>query len=95
MRYSHYEFVVMPFSLTNALTTFVDLMNGVCRAFLDNFVIVFIDDILIYSRSKEEYGQPLRQILETLRAKRLYAKLYKCEFWIHSVNLLGHVVNFT
>ena len=68
-------------------------MNRVCRPFLDNFVIVFINDILVYSRSKEEHGRHLRQILETLRAEKLYAKLSKCEFWLRSVKFLGHVVS--
>lgn len=71
----------------------MDLMNRICRPFLDNFVIVFIDDILVYSRSKEEHGQHLRQILDTLRSEKLYAKLSKCEFWLRSVNFLGHVVS--
>ena len=92
-RYGHYEFVVMPFGLTNAPAAFMDLMNRICRPFLDNFVIVFIDDILVYSRSKEEHGQHLRQVLETLRSEKLYAKLSKCEFWLRSVNFLGHVVS--
>ena len=92
-RYGHYEFVVMPFGLTNAPAAFMDLMNWICRPFLDNFVIVFIDDILVYSRSEEEHGQHLRQILETLRTEKLYAKLSKCEFWLRSVNFLGHVVS--
>ena len=81
-RYRHYEFVVMPFGLTNAPAVFMDLMNRVCRPYLDQFVIVFIDDILIYSRSKEEHSQHLRKILETLRSEKLYAKFSKCEFWI-------------
>ncbi|CAH1422254.1 unnamed protein product [Lactuca virosa] len=92
-RYGHYEFVVMPFGLTNAPTAFMDLINRVCRPFLDNFVIVFIDDILVYSRSEEEHSRHLRQSLETLRAEKLYAKLSKCEFWLRSVNFLGHVVS--
>ncbi|CAH1412294.1 unnamed protein product [Lactuca virosa] len=83
----------MPFSLTNAPAAFTDLMNRICRPFLDNFVIVFIDDILVYSRSKEEHGQHLRKILGTLRTEKLYAKLSKCEFWLRSVNFLGHVVS--
>ncbi|KAI3492741.1 hypothetical protein L1887_42593 [Cichorium endivia] len=92
-RYGHYEFVVMPFGLTNAPAVLIDLMNRVCRPYLDKFVIVFIDDILIYSRSKEEHSQHLRQVLETLRAEKLYAKFSKCEFWIRKVDFLGHVVS--
>ena len=92
-RYGHYEFVVMPFGLTNAPAVFMDLMNRVCRPYLDKFVIVFIDDILIYSRSKEEHSQHLRQVLETLRADNLYAKFSKCEFWLRKVDFLGHVVS--
>ncbi|CAH1449799.1 unnamed protein product [Lactuca virosa] len=91
-RYGHYEFVVMPFGLTNAPAIFMDLMNRVCRPFLDKFVIVFIDDILVYSRSEEDHRQHLRQVLETLRAEKLYAKFSKCEFWIRKVTFLGHVV---
>ncbi|KAI3523720.1 hypothetical protein L1887_02068 [Cichorium endivia] len=91
--YGHYEFVVMPFGLTNAPAVFMDLMNRVCRPYLDKFVIVFIDDILIYSRSKEEHSQHLRQVLETLRAEKLYAKFSKCEFWIRKVDFLGHIVS--
>ena len=79
-RYSHYEFLVMSFELTNAPAIFMDLMNRVCRPYLDKFVIVFIDDILIYSRSKEEHGQHLRLIQELLRNEKLYAKFSKCEF---------------
>ena len=92
-RYGHYEFVVMPFGLTNAPAVFMDLMNRVCRPYLDQFVIVFIDDILISSRSKEEHSQHLRRVLETLPAEKLYAKFSKCEFWIQEVQFLGHVVN--
>ncbi|KAI3499634.1 hypothetical protein L1887_35438 [Cichorium endivia] len=92
-RYGHYELVVMPFGLTNAPAVFLDLMNRVCRPYLDKFVIVFIDDILIYSRSKEEHSQHLRQVLETLRTEKLYAKFSKCEFWIRKVDFLGHVVS--
>ena len=71
----------------------MDLMNRVCRSFLDKFVIVFIDDLLIYSKSKEEHSQHLRQVLETLRTEKLYAKFSKCEFWIRKVDFLGHVVS--
>ena len=92
-RYGHYEFLVMSFGLTNALTTFMDLMNRVFRPYLDSFVIVFIDDILIYSRSQEEHEQHLRVVLQTLKDSQLYAKFSKCEFWLSSVAFLGHVVS--
>ena len=92
-RYGHYEFVVMPFGLTNAPATFMDLINRVYCPFLDKFVIVFIDDILVYSQSEKDHSQHLRQILQTLPAEKLYAKLSKCEFWLRSVNFLGHVVS--
>ena len=80
-RYGYYEFLVMSFGLTNAPAVFMDLMNRVCKPYLDKFMIVFIDDILIYSRSKEGHEQHLRLILELLRNKKLYAKFSKCEFW--------------
>ncbi|KAJ9558056.1 hypothetical protein OSB04_012670 [Centaurea solstitialis] len=92
-RHGHYEFLVMPFGLTNAQAVFMDLINRVCRPYLDKFVIVFIDDILIYSRSKEEHEQHLRLILELLKIEKLYAKFSKYEFWIREVHFLGHVVN--
>ncbi|KAJ9547353.1 hypothetical protein OSB04_019896 [Centaurea solstitialis] len=92
-RYGHYEFLVMPFGLTNAPAVFMDLMNRVCRPYLDKFVIVFIDDILIYSQSKDDHEQHLRLILELLKAEKLYAKFSKCKFWIREVHFLGHVVN--
>jgi len=92
-RYGHYEFTVMPFGLTNAPTAFIDLMNRVFRPFLDKFIVVFIDDILIYSRNNEEHAQHLRLVLKTLREHKLYAKLKKCEFWLEQVVFLGHVVS--
>ncbi|GJT90120.1 putative reverse transcriptase domain-containing protein [Tanacetum coccineum] len=92
-RYSHYEFQVMSFSLTNALAVFMDLMNRVCKPYLDKFVIVFIDDILIYSKSKKEHEEHLRQILKLLKKEELYAKFSKCEFWISRVQFLGHVID--
>nr|XP_027186773.1 uncharacterized protein LOC101514449 [Cicer arietinum] len=92
-RYGHYEFLVMSFGLTNAPTTFMDLMNCVFKPFLDQFVIVFIDDILVYSKSKEEHKRHLRLVLQTLRDKQLYAKFSKCQFWLDSVAFLGHVVS--
>ena len=80
-RYGHYEFLVMPFGLTNAPAAFMDLMNRVFRPYVDQFVVVFIDDILVYSRDAQEHEQHLRIVLETLREKKLYAKLSKCDFW--------------
>ncbi|GJT11459.1 putative reverse transcriptase domain-containing protein [Tanacetum coccineum] len=92
-RYGHYEFQVMPFGLTNAPVVFMDLMNRVCKPYLDKFVIVFIDDILIYSHNEEEHANHLRIILELLRKEKLYAKFSKCDFWIHIVQFLGHLID--
>ncbi|GJR13817.1 reverse transcriptase domain-containing protein [Tanacetum coccineum] len=92
-RYGHYEFQVMPFGLTNAPAVFMDLMNRVCKPYLDKFVIVFIDDILIYSRDEKEHEEHLKTILELLKKEELYAKFSKCEFWIHTVKFLGHVID--
>ncbi|GJY85200.1 putative reverse transcriptase domain-containing protein [Tanacetum coccineum] len=87
-RYGHYEFQVMPFGLTNAPAVFMDLMNRVCKPFLDKFGIVFIDDILIYSKNKKEHEEHLKAIMELLKKEELYAKFFKCEFWFPKV-LMG------
>ncbi|WRX29424.1 Reverse transcriptase domain - like 10 [Theobroma cacao] len=92
-RYGHYEFLVMSFGLTNAPAAFMDLMNRVFKPYLDKFVVVFIDDILIYSKSREEHEQHLKIVLQILREHQLYAKFSKCEFWLESVAFLRHVVS--
>ncbi|GJT82017.1 putative reverse transcriptase domain-containing protein [Tanacetum coccineum] len=92
-RYGHFEFTVMPFGLTNAPAIFMDLMNRVCKPYLDKFVIVFIDDILIYSKSEKDHEHHLRTILGLLKKEKLFAKFSKCEFWLKEVQFLGHVVN--
>jgi hypothetical protein len=92
-RYEHYEFLVLSFGLTNAPALFMDLMNWVFQPYLDKFVVVFIDDILVYSNSFEEHEEHLRQTLQTLRDHQLYAKLSKCEFWLKRVMFLGHVIS--
>ncbi|KAK8700519.1 hypothetical protein V6N13_018914 [Hibiscus sabdariffa] len=93
IRYGHYEFLVMPFGLTNAPAAFMDLMNRVFREYLDQFVVVFIDDIPVYSWTEEDHDRHLRLVLQTLLENQLYAKLSKCEFWIREVVFLGHVVS--
>ena len=92
-RYGHYEFLVMPFGLTNAPTAFMDLMNRVFHPYLDRFVIVFIDDILVYSGSSEEHSEHLRIVLQTLWERQLYAKLSKCQFLLERVTFLGYVIS--
>nr|GFD38553.1 putative reverse transcriptase domain-containing protein [Tanacetum cinerariifolium] len=92
IRYGHYEFLVMPFGLTNAPAIFIDLMNRGFHEFLDKFVIVFIDDILVFSKSKEEHEDHIRIVIQILRQEKLYAKFSKCEFWLSSVAFLGHIV---
>ncbi|GJZ18049.1 putative reverse transcriptase domain-containing protein [Tanacetum coccineum] len=85
-RYGHFEFTVMPFGLTNALAVFMDLINRVCRPYLDKFVIVFRDDILIYSKTQKEHVEHLRLVMKLLKKEKLYAKFSKCEFWLRAVS---------
>ena len=92
-RYSHYKFLVMPFGLTNAPAAFMDLMNRVFSPYLDKFVIIFIDDILVHSGSSEEHAEHLRTVLQILRERQLYAKFSKCQFWLDKVAFLGHVIS--
>ncbi|CAJ2645092.1 unnamed protein product [Trifolium pratense] len=92
-RYGHYEYSVMPFGVTNAPGVFMEYMNRIFHSFLDKFVVVFIDDILVYSKSEEEHKEHLRIVLQILKEKKLYAKLSKCEFWLKEVSFLGHVIS--
>ena len=84
-QYGHYEFLVIPFGLTDAPTAFMDLMNRVFRPYVDHFVLVFIDNIHVYSKDREDHDTHLRVVLETLRKEQLYAKRRKCEFWWRKV----------
>lgn len=92
-RYGHYEFLVMPFGVTNALVVFMDYMNRIFQPYLDQFVMILIDDILIYSRTLQEHDEHLRIVLSVLQAKQLFAKLSKCEFSMTEVKFLGHVIS--
>ena len=92
-RYGHFEFVVMPFGLTNAPAAFMDLMNRIYRSYLDQFVVVFVDDILIYSKDQAEHEQHLQLALQVLRENQLYAKLEKCDFWLQEIQFLRHMVS--
>ena len=92
-RYSHYEFLVMSFGLTNALDYFKDLINRVFRDYLDSFVIVFIDDILVYSKNEYEHMDQLRVVFQVLKEYQLFVKYSKCEFWLRSVVFLGHFIS--
>ena len=87
------EFLVMPFGLTNDPATFMDLMNRVFRPYVDQFVVVFLEEILVYSKDQESHDTHLRVVLETLRKEQLYAKLSKCEFLLNEVSFLGHIVS--
>jgi hypothetical protein len=92
-RYGHYEYNLMPFGVSNVPGVFMEYMNRIFHAFLDRFVFVFIDDILIYSKSEEEHAEHLKIILQVLKEKKLYAKLSKCEFWLKEVSFLGYVIS--
>ena len=92
-QYGHYEFLVMPFRLTNAPAVFMDFMNRVFHPYLDHFVMVFIDGILVYSKDAQEHEQHLKIVLQILREKRLFAKLSKCEFWLKEVSFLCHIMS--
>ena len=92
-RYGHYEFLVMSFGLINAPAAFMDLMSRVFHPYLDQFVVVFIDDILMYSQDAQEHEQYLRIVLQIMRGKQLFEKLSKCYFWLKEVSFLGYIVS--
>lgn len=92
-RYGHFEFQVMPFGVTNAPAAFMDLMNRVFKPFLDKFVVVFIDDILVYFKDEDKHEQHLILVLEKLLEERLFSKFSKCEFWLRKVAFLGHIIS--
>ena len=91
--YGHFEFTAMPFGLTNAPAAFMDLMHKIFQPYLDQFVVVFVDDILIYSQSEWEHEYHLRIVLQLLRNHQLYAKFSKYEFWLTEMRFLGHVMS--
>ena len=93
MRYGLYEYTVMSFGLTNAPANFMYMMNKVFMEYLDKFVVVFIDDILVFSKIEDDHAEHLRLVLQKLREHKLYAKRSKCEFWLREVSFLGHVVS--
>jgi hypothetical protein len=93
IRYGLYEYTIMSFGLTNAPAYFMYLMNKVFMEFLDKFVVVFIDDMLVFSKTKEEHAEHLRLVLKKLRENKLYVKRSKCEFWLKELSFLGHVVS--
>jgi hypothetical protein len=92
-RYGHYEFTVVPFGLSNVPVVFMCLMNGIFREYLVKFVIVFLDDMLIYYKLEEEHEQHLRMVLQVLREHQLYAKLSKCSFYHKQIHYLGHIIS--
>ncbi|GJT08984.1 putative reverse transcriptase domain-containing protein [Tanacetum coccineum] len=91
-RYGHYEFQVMPFRLTNSPAIFMDLMNRVCKTYMDKFLIIFIDDILIYSKNMKDHEGHLKLVLRLLKEEKLFAKFYKCGFWLSVVKFLGPMI---
>jgi len=93
MRYGHYEFLILPFRLTNAPAYFMVLMNRVFHPYPKKFPVVYIDDNLVYFKSTEEHGEHLRVVLRTLVDHKLYAKFKKCDFWMEKVHFLGHVIS--
>ena len=92
-RYGHYEFVVMPFGLTDGTTTFMCLMNSILGKYLEKFVVLFIDNILFYSETKEEHDEHLKIILQVLREHQLHAKFNKCDFYRDKIQYLGHIIS--
>jgi len=92
-RYGHYEYSVMPFGVTNVSGVFMEYMNKIFHPYLDQFVVVFIDNILVYSKSEKEHAEHLRVVLQVLKEQRLFVKLSKCEFWLREVSFLGHVIS--
>ena len=92
-QFGHYEFLVLPFGLTNAPTVFMDLMNRVFHQYLDQFVVVSIDDILVYSANEDEHRQHLRIVLQILREKKLFGKFKKCDFWLEEISFLSHIIS--
>ena len=92
-RHDHYEFTIMPFGLTNALTMLVNLMNWIFQPYIDQFIVVFIDDILVYSKNEQEHEEHLRIMLGILKKQKLYAKLKKYNLWLKEISFLGHVIS--
>lgn len=92
-RYGHYEYIVMSFGVSNAPGVFMEYVNRIFHPYLDEFVVVFIDAILIYSKSYEEHAKHLKIVLQALRENKLYANLSKCEFWLEEVSFLGHEIS--